>query len=270
MKDTQNQPCWKKLVPTNSDASPKSSTTHALISMIHTWTKHTDGNGANVRVVLFDYRKAFDLIGHSILASKLRTLDLPHVIICWIIDFLKCRKQRVRLERDCQSEWIDFPAGVPQGTKLGPWLFVLMIGDIGVTKTDLWKYVDDTTITEPIHKNGIRNIQNAVSELNTKSLQNKFQLNETKCKELRISFAKGSPNLTPLVVNEKPIDVVSNVKLLGLNISDNLKWNFHVGNHSKGVQPSYFLKQLKRANVLTKELLTFSVTCIRPITEHAR
>ena len=73
---------------------PMFSTTQALIAMIHKWTKLPDGNSA---VVLFDYRKAFDLIDHIVLAGKLTTLNIPHKIKCWIIDFLKCRKQRVKL-----------------------------------------------------------------------------------------------------------------------------------------------------------------------------
>ena len=84
---------------------PKSSTRQALISMVHAWTKYTDGNGSTVRVVLFDYKKAFDLIDHTILTEKLTKLDLPYEIICWIVDFLKCRKQRIKLSNDCKSEW---------------------------------------------------------------------------------------------------------------------------------------------------------------------
>ena len=83
---------------------PKSSTTQALISMIHAWSNHTDGNGSTVRVVLFDFRKAFDLIDHCILARKLENLDLPPRIVSWITDFLKDRKQRVKLSRECFSE----------------------------------------------------------------------------------------------------------------------------------------------------------------------
>jgi hypothetical protein len=96
----------------------------------------------------------------------------------------------VKLGRDCTSEWKNVPAGIPQGTKLGLWLFVLMIDDIEVTNSNLWKYVDDTTMDKLIEKNQGSNIQSSVTELEAKSQHNKFQLNESKCKELRISFAK--------------------------------------------------------------------------------
>ena len=91
---------------------PRSSTMQALISMLHTWLKYTDGNGTTVRVILFDYRKTFDLIDHSILAEKLKTLDLPNRIVCWIIDFLKSCKQWIKLAYDCKSEWCKLPASV--------------------------------------------------------------------------------------------------------------------------------------------------------------
>jgi hypothetical protein len=61
----------EKLDPQQFRAVPRSNTTHALISMIHSWSKATDGNGATTRVVLFDFRKAFDLVDHCILVEKL-------------------------------------------------------------------------------------------------------------------------------------------------------------------------------------------------------
>ena len=140
----------KKIGDNQYGAIPNSSTTQALISMVHSWTKYTDGTGSTVRVVLFDYRKAFDLIDHTLLVRKLLTLDISYGITCWVIDFLKNRQQRVKLERKCMSEWRNMPAGVPQGTKLGPWLFILMIDDIDTSNPDLWKYVDDTTMAENV------------------------------------------------------------------------------------------------------------------------
>ena len=70
-------------------AIPNSSTTMALISMLHSWSLGTDGNGATVRTLLLDSRKAFDLIDHSILVRKLRNqCKSPASIINWIIDSL--------------------------------------------------------------------------------------------------------------------------------------------------------------------------------------
>ena len=62
-------------------AIPKSSTSMALISMMHAWALGTDGNGATVRTMLFDYRKAFDFIDHHILIDKLEGLVMPVVFL---------------------------------------------------------------------------------------------------------------------------------------------------------------------------------------------
>ena len=154
---------------------------------------------------------------------------------------IKKKQTQTRLESQCQqptennnpkvnlsfclSEWRNVPAGVPQGTKLGPWLFILMIDDINTSNTELWKYVDDTTIAECVDKKEDSRIQSDMKELIAKSNQNKFQLNESKCKELRISFAKSAADFAPIVINGKAIEVVSTVKLLGLNISSDLRRN---------------------------------------------
>ena len=249
---------------------PKSSTTQALISMLHCWNKATDGSGSSVRVVLFDFKKAFDLIDHNILKRKLSNYDLPPCIVCWILDFLTDRKQRVKLSNDCYSEWGTVPAGVPQGTKLGPWLYLIMINTVGVANVDQWKYVDDTTVAETVLKNDVSAMQEYVEDLSNQSLANKFQLNETKCKELRISFAKFKPAFAPIRINDKDIEVVTSVKLLGLNISNDLKWNTHIYEIVRKVSTRlYFLKQLKRAGLATKEMLLFYLSCVRPVTEYA-
>ena len=198
--DTYVKPAaLSKIDPQQFGTVPKSSTTLALISMFHSWAKSTDGNGSTMRVVLFDFRKAFDLIDHHVLTRKLSCYDIPGSISCWIIDFLTDRKQRTKLSRDCFSEWEAVPAGVPQGTKLGPWLFLIMVNDLSVADTTLWKYVHDTTLVESVSKNETSYMQLRVDELVRQSGADGFQLNESKCKELRISFSRsGSPVIISL------------------------------------------------------------------------
>lgn len=75
------------------------------------------------------------------------------------------RRQRVKLAQDCFSEWRYIPVGVQQGTKLGPWLFLIMITDLNAGETDIWKYVDDTTISEVMTKGQESCIQQMIDAL---------------------------------------------------------------------------------------------------------
>ena len=73
------------------------------------------------------------IIDHRILdVKKLCRLTLPTRIINWIIDFLSNLSQRIKLSEGCYSEWGSVPSGVPQGTKLSPWLFRVLINDLDV------------------------------------------------------------------------------------------------------------------------------------------
>ena len=119
--------------------------------MLHNWFKGTDSNGTKVRAILIDYNKAFGLTDHRILVEKLCRLNLPTSIINWIIDFLSNRSQRIKLSKGCCSEWGSVPSGVPQGTKLGPWLFLVLINVVD-NLANVWKYVDDKTTSEIIAK----------------------------------------------------------------------------------------------------------------------
>lgn len=149
-------------------------TVHTLVSMISNWHVSSVGNSVVIRVVLFDLRKAFDLIGHNILVRKLSDNNILNHILSWIVDFLSDRRQRVKLAQNCFSEWRYIPASVPQGTKLGQWLFLIMINDLNAGETVMWKYVDDTTISEVIAKGQESCIQQMVDDLAIQARDNGF------------------------------------------------------------------------------------------------
>ena len=110
----------------------------------------------------------------------------------------------------------------PQGTKLGPWLFVIIINDLSILDALLWKYVDDTTVSEIISKGQSSSAQEYVDSVADWSADNRFQLNIDKCKEICISFSKNNADLPPLFINGQELEVVQNAKLLGVTITDNL------------------------------------------------
>ena len=196
---------------------PKSCTTHALVSMIHNWYVSSDGNAATTTVVLFDFRKAFDIIDHNILVRKRSDYDLLNHIFSWITDF----------------------------------------------------HVDNTTISEVADKGQESYIHQVVVGLARQSKDDGFQLNERKCKELRISFARNEPEFDPICVNRQTLQTLGNVKLLILNLSSDFKWNVHVSELVRKVSTRlYFLRQLKKSDVATRELILFYITCIRFILEY--
>ena len=100
--------------------------------------------------------------------------NINDAVISWITDFLTSPKQRVKLGHECFSEWGAVSAGVPQGTKLAPWLFIIMINEPDLPGTDLWKYVGDTTISETINKSQDSHIQAAVDTLASRATEDKF------------------------------------------------------------------------------------------------
>ena len=150
---------------------------------------------------------------------------------------------------------------------MGTWLFTIMMADLSIGGVSFWKYLHDTSICETLLKNDNSKIQQYVDDLSKQLSAHRFQLNEDECKELRITFPRSQRDFDPLRV--KNIECVKKAKILGVTLSSDLKGFDHVYKGIKKVHKRlYFLSQLKRAQVKSKELTTY-ITCIRPVMEYA-
>ncbi len=193
----------RKIDPKQFGFIPRSNMTLALISMIDTWLAALDGTGPTVRIALLNYHKAFDLVDHNLLVSKLSNFEIKPTVIDWIADFLCGRTQRVKIN-SVRSSFLQVPAGIPQGMKIGPWLFLAIINDLCITNSttsDLWKFADDTSVSKVITKPGVSSLPDTVNEVHKWSNDNKFQFNLGKCEELRINFTAQPYTGDPLNIN---------------------------------------------------------------------
>jgi hypothetical protein len=145
-----------------------------------------------------------------------------------------------------------------------------MINLLNVENADLWKYVDDSSLVENVAKKEPSYMQKYADEFSSKAQADGFQLNETKCKELRFNFSSHPAQFEPIIINNKKIEVVRSAKVLDMKISSDLKWNEHIQYICKKVASRlYLLRQLKRAQLPAKDLFLFYITCIRSIVEYA-
>jgi len=131
------------------------------------------------------------------------------------------------------------------------------------------KYVDDTTLTEFLNHASNSNMQSHVDELIQQATNIGMMINVKKTREMIIGRAV-KVSIPLLVLNSEPIQRVDTFKLLGVHISNDLKWGQHVNVIlSKAASRLYFLKQLKRAGAGTGDLLCFFNMVVRPVLEYA-
>ena len=124
---------------------PGDSTTNQLLDIYNMFCKALD-DGKEVRAVFCDVSKAFDRVWHKGLLFKLNSVGINGTLLQWVTDYLKDRKQRVVLPR-VSSDRCFIKAGVPQGSILGPLLFLVFINDIiEEINSSFMLFADDTSL----------------------------------------------------------------------------------------------------------------------------
>ena len=180
-------------------------------------------NTRAVDIVYLDFQKAFDKVPHRRLISKVKSHGITGDLSNWIENWLSNRKQRVVINGK-SSEWTSVNSGVPQGSVLGPVLFLIYINDIDENITcRISKFADDTKITNTVCSVEQRlRIQNDLNTLSKWSDDWQMSFNIDKCHVLHIG--SHNPSVT-YEMNNSELQSVDEEKDLGVIISKNLKPN---------------------------------------------
>lgn len=247
-----------------------SSTTYCLLDMVHNWLKNLEAPKCYLRACFLDFTKAFDRINHNIVIEKLISMNVRSSIIPWISSFLTCRRQAVKIGSTV-SQWLPVTAGVPQGTKLGPILFIIMLNDLRISspQTSDWKYVDDITFSEVVKENESTVSQIELDKVNSWAVANDMRLNPSKCKEIIISFSRSIELPPALTINDSPLERVEYHNVLGVTIQSNLKWDIFIDRIiSKASKRLHILRVLKRSGICSTELLKVYIALVRSVLEY--
>ena len=243
-----------RCIPSHQFAyKPMSNTTCALITLHDATTKILDEDETvGVIMISYDFSKAFDTVAHHLLIEKLVSLDFPPGFVLWLHDYLSDRLQRVRIG-NVRSKSLPVTSGVPQGSLLGPYLFLMMSYDFISSDPShvVCQYADDTTVACRIRSlSDLDSIVNKeMSHMCRWSASNGFRLNVSKTQCLFIRkrtciYPTPGPNL----------QLKDSIKLLGVIWSSSLSWDLHFKSMElKCVRRLYLLRLLK--NVVSHDEL---------------
>ena len=216
------------LVPVQHGFRPGNSCLTQLLSTIHQLAESLD-KGLTSHAIFLDFSKAFDSVPHQRLLAKLDSIGIRGSILRWIKAFLTNRQQRVIIN-GASSDWTGVTSGVPQGTVLGPLLFLIYINDIvsNIRHSSTSLFADDCALYRTINDaNDCILLQEDLDAISNWSVKWQLCLNYSKCKVLNITNKK---KLIPCnySLDDNKLEEVATYKYLGVTLDNKLKWSCHV------------------------------------------
>jgi len=235
-----------------------------LLECLNDWTECEDNN-IQVDSIYLDFAKAFDSVPHKRLLYKLRRAGIKGQILLWMEQFLNNRRQRVIL-RSGKSSWKPVTSGVPQGSILGPTLFLIYINDLPDAVSNVAKlFADDTKLYGQVRT--VENCHSIQMDLNALASWSRtwlLRFNATKCVVLKI---KKSIEYT-YTLNGICLESVSEQKDLGVIVSDKLTPHAHIASIVKKANQRIGLLKRCFTDLTEFKVRTYYQTMVRPLLEY--
>ena len=199
-----------------------------LLEIMELWTSMLD-EGGGIDVVYLDFRKAFDSVPHQRLLKKARAHGIDGNLLKWIESFLTGRKQRVNVNGE-MSSWADVHSGIPQGSVLGPILFIIFINDLpDVVECYVKIFADDTKVFTQVQcEEDCHKLQGDLERLSQWSDMWQLKFNVSKCGVMHYGH---QPTQNTYRMSEggsyRDLGVMEEEKDLGVKFDPTLKFSKH-------------------------------------------
>jgi hypothetical protein len=196
-----------------------------LLETLDQWTRILSVEKTPIDAIYLDFAKAFDKVPHKRLLKKLEAYGIAGDVLGWIEDFLSNRKQRVVVGED-KSRWCDVTSGVPQGSVLGPALFICYVNDMpDMVKGMIKMFADDTKIAAPIETEADREaLQSDLDDLQKWTDDWQLQFNTKKCKVMHLGHGNSRHQYT---MAGNVLEVTECEKDLGVYVDPSLHFSQH-------------------------------------------
>ena len=247
---------------------PNKSSCSQLLSCIHEWFLCIS-KSSSINLVYTDISKAFDSVSHQKLVKILESYGISKSVTVWIKEFLTDRQQKVSIGSS-MSPSLPISSGVPQGSVIGPLLFLLYFNDITSTTTSdygasgIKLFADDAKLysADPV------NLQRSLNDMFLWLNRHQLTLAKHKCFSMQISRPACTSPPSSFHIDGTPILTASLSKDLGIQIAKNLKWSQHVDYIYKTASSQSYriLKCFKSTNIWI--LVKLFVTYVRPKLEY--